>query len=129
MKSIELKFTLVAAAAALTTACQPDQPKQWTAQQDTAVCVDKQGNRVPDGQCAPQGAYHGGGGGNAFLWYYLGRQSAIPYYGERVGGGSFTRTASATYFHAPVGASMTRSAAVSRGGFGSSAHSFGSFGE
>ena len=51
---------------------------------DTAVCVDREGKRVDDERCARQhyAGYHGGGGSNAFLWYYLGRQSAIPYYGE-----------------------------------------------
>jgi len=130
MNTIHLNLTLVAASAMTLAACddQPNQPDQWIAQQDTAICVDKSGNRVPDADCQ---TYHGGGGGvgTAFLWYYLGRSSAVPYYGERVSGGSFTRTAGATYFHAPVGTAMTRSAAVARGGFGSSARSFGGFGE
>jgi len=127
MKTIHLNLTLVAASAMTLAACD-QQPDQWTAQQDTQICVDKSGNRVPDADCQN---YHPGGGavGNAFLWYYLGRSSAVPYYGERVSGGSFTRTAGATYFHAPVSTAMTRSAAVARGGFGSSARSFGGFGE
>jgi hypothetical protein len=128
MKTVTLNLTLVAATAVTLAAC--DQPADHViAQQDTAVCVDKSGNRVPDADCQN---YHGGGGSgvaSAFLWYYLGRSSAVPYYGERVSGGSFTRTAGATYFHAPVRTAMTRSAAVARGGFGSSARSFGGFGE
>ena len=127
MKTIHLNLTLVAASAATLAACD-QQPDHWVAQQDTQICVDKSGERVPDADCQN---YHPGGGavGNAFLWYYLGRSSAVPYYGERVSGGSFTRTAGATYFHAPVSTAMTRSAAVARGGFGSSARSFGGFGE
>jgi len=127
MKTIHLNLTLVAASAVALAACD-DQPQQWVAQQDTQICVDRGGNRVPDADCQ---SYHPAGAGvsSAFLWYYLGRRSAVPYYGERVAGGSFTRTAGATYFHAPVSTAMTRSAAVARGGFGSSARSFGGFGE
>ncbi len=126
MKTIHLNLTLVAASAMILAACD-QQPQQWVAQQDTQICVDKGGNRVADADCQN---YHGGGGASsAFLWYYLGRSSAVPYYGERVSGGSFTRTSGATYFHAPVSTAMTRSAAIARGGFGSSARSFGGFGE
>ena len=127
MKTIHLNLTLVAASAVTLAACD-NHPDTWIAQQDTQICVDHSGNRVPDADCQN---YHpvGSGVGNAFLWYYLGRSSAVPYYGERVSGGSFTRTAGATYFHAPVRTAMTRSAAVARGGFGSSAHAFGGFGE
>lgn len=127
MKHIELKITLVAAAAVGLLGCDR-QPEQWTAEQDTAVCVDRQGDRVADSNCPPAN-YHGGAASSAFLWYYLGRRSLIPYYGERVYGGSFTRTAGATYFHAPVRSGTTRAGAISRGGFGSSAHAFGGFGE
>ena len=41
------------------------------AEKDTAVCVDKDGNRVDDSQCSPNtyhGGYHGGGASSAFLW-------------------------------------------------------------
>ncbi|WP_116092323.1 hypothetical protein [Sphingomonas crusticola] len=125
MKTIHLNLTLAAASAITLAAC--DQPvDHWTAEQDTAICTDRNGTRVPDAQCQ---THHVGSVGTAFLWYYLGRNSVVPYYGERVAGGSFTRTAGATYFHAPVRTAMTRSAAVARGGFGSSARSFGSFGE
>ena len=123
-----LIFTTALASSLTLSACgQPSY--QQTADQDTAVCVDREGNRVPDDRCNSNAGYHGGGVSNAFLWYYLGRSSAIPYYGERVGGGSFVRPAGASYFHAPSSTSMSRSVAISRGGFGSSAHSFGGFGE
>ena len=102
------------------------------ADRDTAICVDKDGNRVADSQCGQRTVYHGGGGGgNAFLWYYLGRNSAVPYYGESIhstryaGRGSFTPSAGVSYADAPAASRMTRSAAVSRGGLGSHGRSFG----
>lgn len=131
-KNFELVLTGALASALLLTGCK--RQDDWTTQQDTAICVDPQGNRVPDNSCEQTsgyygGGYHGGGGGNAFLWYYLGRNSRIPYYGERAFGGAWTRTAGATYFHAPVTTGYSRSAAISRGGFGHFARSFGGFGE
>ncbi len=116
-KTITLNFTLAVAAATLLAACdQP--PMQQRVQQPVAVCVQN-GVRVPDTSCSR--SRHAGGG-----WYYYGRGALMPYYGERVAGGSFTRTPGATYFHAPVSTGMSRTAAISRGGFGASAHSFGS---
>ncbi len=118
---ILLNFTLLAGAAALSGCDQS--PPDWTARQDVAVCV-RDGVRVPDGNCP--GASYGGASG---AWYYFPRGTVIPYYGDRAAGGSFTRTAGATYFHAPVETSVGRSVAVARGGFGSSAHAFGGVGE
>lgn len=100
---------------------------------DTAVCVNQQGERVDDDLCQSRNYYsgHSGGGGNAFLWYYLGRNSAIPYYGDSIrdpryaGYGSYQPRPGATYGRAPTSTRMTRSAAVSRGGLGSSGRSFG----
>lgn len=126
MRKIDLVITTALASAFLLAGCRRND--DWTAQRDTAVCVDRQSNRVPDADC-PRTAYSGGAGGSPFLWYYLGRNSTIPYYGERAYGGGFTRTAGATYFHAPVDTGFTRSAVISRGGFGESAHSFGGGGE
>ncbi len=117
---IILNFTVLAGAAALTGCDQP--APDWSAQQDVAVCV-RDGVRVPNGNCAPTG--YGGGG----AWYYYSRGTVIPYYGDRASGGSFVRTSGATYFQAPVETSVSRSAAVARGGFGSSAHAFGGVGE
>ena len=119
-----LNITLAAAGAVLLTACgrsNDDWNGNQLAQQDTVICTDRDGNRVPDSECEHRGT----GGVSPFLWYYLGRSASLPYYGEHVRGGSFTRTANATYFHAPASTSMTRSAAISRGGLGSSARSFG----
>jgi len=103
------------------------------AENDTAVCVDKEGKRVNDAQCMTQQAAHAvghGGGGNAFLWYYLGRNSRLPFYGDsvrdpRFSGGSYEPRAG-TYSLAPSDANMTRSRAVSRGGMGSRGSYFGS---
>lgn len=108
------------------------------ADKDTAVCVDKEGKRVDDSECAPattvnnyNSGYHGGGS-NAFLWYYIGRQSAVPYYGESIHDrrfvGSYQARAGTVYHSAPESTRMSRSSAVSRGGLGSSSRRFGSFG-
>ncbi|MDO7843687.1 hypothetical protein [Sphingomonas immobilis] len=124
----DLKLTTAISAALIAGACSNDQG-DWTAQRDTAVCTDKAGQRVADANC--QRAHSGSSGvmAGAFAWYYLSRNSRVPYYGERATGGSFARAAGSTYYHAPAGTAMTRSAAISRGGFGSSARSFGGFGE
>lgn len=105
------------------------------AEDDTAICVDKDGNRVDDSQCTPStyhsGGYHGGGASNAFLWYYIGRNSAMPYYGESIhdrrfaGHGTFQPQPNTYYQRAPEHSRTTRSAAVSRGGLGSSGRKFG----
>jgi hypothetical protein len=121
----DLKITTGVAAALLAVGCG-QRDNGWTAQQDTAICTDRSGQRVPDANCQRNTGSHIG---SAFLWYYLGRSSTIPYYGERATGGSFNRAPSVTYARAPAGSAMSRSAAISRGGFGSSARSFGGFGE
>lgn len=114
----DLKITTALAATLLAASCQRED-NGWTADRDTAVCVDHSGNRVPDAQC-PR-TYTSGGVGSLFLWYYLGRSSVVPYYGEPVRGGSFTGRAGTSYFRAPAQTAVTRAAAISRGGFGSSA--------
>ena len=98
------------------------------ADRDTAVCVDREGRRVDDDLCDDDR----GIGSGAFLWYYLGRSAAVPYYGDSIhdrryrGRGSFKRQAGINYFPAPAATRMTRSQAVSRGGLGSRSRSFGS---
>ena len=96
------------------------------AQQDTAVCVNANGDRIDDDLCDDD-RYRGGSGA---YWYYLGRNSAVPYYGDSIHDrryvGSRMKQPGATYARAPLSTSMTRSQAVSRGGFGSSSRSFGS---
>jgi hypothetical protein len=98
------------------------------ADQDTAICVDREGERVDDDLCDDD---RGGGFSNAFLWYYIGRSSAIPYYGDSIhhsryrGRGSYQPTWGVKYGRAPTSTRMTRSQAVSRGGLGSSSRTFG----
>lgn len=127
----DLKITTAIAAALLASGCGRSEPEPdgWTAQTDTAICTDREGRRVADDQCPRQAlgsGYHGGGGSNAFLWYFLGRNSVIPPYGERARGGSFSRAGGVSYARAPANTFVSRSGAISRGGFGASAHSFGS---
>ena len=99
------------------------------ATRDTAICVDQQGERVDDDLCDNDG--YRGGGSNAFLWYYMRRSSPIPYYGDSIhhrrysGYGSYQPASGIAYGRAPVSTSMKRSQAVSRGGFGSTARSYG----
>lgn len=127
----DLTITTAIAAALLASGCdrKPPDADGWTAQTDTAICTDRQGRRVADDQCPRQalasGGYHGGGGNGAFLWYFLGRNSVIPPYGERARGGSFAGAAGTRYARAPANTFVTRAGAISRGGFGASAHSFG----
>lgn len=124
----DLSITTMVAATLLASGCGRSEADGWTAQNDTAICTDRNGTRVPDDRCAPQtaGAGHHGGLSSAFLWYYLARSSVIPPYGEPARGGSFTRAAGSSYARAPANTFVTRSGAISRGGFGASAHMFGS---
>ncbi len=101
-----LKITSALAATLLAAACQRED-NGWTADRDTAVCVDKTGKRVPDAQC-PRTAEAGHGVGvSLFLWYYLGRSSVVPYYGEPVRGESFTGRTGTSYGRAPAEVAMT----------------------
>ncbi len=97
------------------------------ARNDTSVCVDQNGYRVDDSYCrTTRTGYYGG-----HRWYYVGRGGRIPYQGDRVSDpsrgftGSYDAKPGSSYARAPAEANMTRSAAVSRGGFGSSSRSFG----
>lgn len=126
--------TAMAAALLALPGCSSDNGwEEVVADNDTAVCVDKDGKRVEDSQCMQQqaSASTGGHGGvSPFLWYYLGRSSRVPYYGDsvrdpRFSGGSYQQRAGASYFLAPEASRMTRSAAVSRGGMGSRGRFFG----
>ena len=135
MKKHLTMTTAMAAALLALPACSSgdDWNEDVVADSDTAVCVNKEGVRVDDSQCAPRQAasgYHGGGMGSAFLWYYIGRNSAVPYYGDsvrepRFSGGSYKAQPNTHYDPAPASSRMTRSAAVSRGGLGSSGHGYG----
>lgn len=122
--AFDLKWTTALAAALLATGCNRAKADDgWTTDSDTAICTDAQGRRLPDDRCRQQ---HAGVGHSGAFWYFMGRGRAIPYYGERATGGSFRAAPGTRYGVAPAGSAMTRAAAVSRGGFGSSAHRFGS---
>ncbi len=103
------------------------------AERDTAVCVDQSGKRIADAGCTTQRSGGGGMGSAAMLgyWYYMGRNSRVPYIGDSVNDGSgrfigsSRPSAGTSYASAPPAANMTRSAAVARGGFGSSGRGFG----
>lgn len=122
----DLKLTTALAAALLAGGCDR-QPKDngWTTAQNTAICTDAQGRRVADGNCRATQAHHGGVGVGAFAWYFLGRNARLPYLGERASGGSFESSPAARYAFAPASTAVTRSAAISRGGFGSAGRFFG----
>ena len=97
------------------------------ADRDVAVCVDQEGRRVEDRRCSDN---RQSGLSSGLFWYYIGRNSRVPYYGDsvrdrRYATGSYSPRAGASYFPAPARTSMTRSQAVSRGGLGSSGRRFG----
>lgn len=122
----QFNLTLTTAIATSLVACgpSPSSSGSWDdytqySDRDTAVCVDRRTNqRIADSNCDRNGS-----GGNAAFWYYMGRYSAVPYYGERVSGGTFTRSPNVSYYRAPPTTSMSRSDAISRGGFGSTGRS------
>ena len=132
MKKQLAMTTAMAAALVALPACSSNDG--WSddvvADRDTAICVNQQGERIDDDFCDDDRG--GGGASNAFLWYYIGRNSAIPYYGDSIhnsryrGHGSFSRAPGASYARAPASTNITRSQAVSRGGLGSRSRSFGS---
>lgn len=99
------------------------------ADRDTRVCVNQAGQRVLDDECDERSSRYVRGSGSG--WFYLGRGSRLPFYGDsvrdsRVGAvGSSVPEPGRSYASAPASTNMTRSAAVSRGGFGSSGRSFG----
>jgi hypothetical protein len=133
MRKKQLGLT-TAMAATLTAlgACSPATDDDWDsgpiAQSDTRVCVNQNGERIDEDQCEG-GRRHSYGSGVG--WYYMGRGSRVPYIGDSVRDsrhgfvGSSTPKAGVKYGSAPSSANMSRSAASSRGGFGSSGRSFG----
>lgn len=126
-----------AMAATLTSLAGCSSSNEWgedvTADRETAVCVDQNGKRIQDTACGT-GNRHGsglGGGLAGAYWFYMGRNARVPFLGDSVNDparrftGSTTPAAGTSYARAPSSANMTRSAAVSRGGFGSSGRGFG----
>ena len=139
MKKQMFMTTAMAAALAGLPACSSNNDgwnEEVIADRDTAVCVDQQGKRVDDDLCDNDGP-RSSGMGNAFLWYYIGRSAAVPYYGESIHDRRYSRYArynsfsprpGVAYGRAPAATRMTRSQAVSRGGLGSSSRRFGGSG-
>lgn len=136
-KQLSMTTAMAAALLALPGCSSDNGWEDVVADKDTAVCVDKEGKRVEDAQCTRQastGSGTGAGAGlsSAFLWYYLGRNARVPYYGDSVrdqrfaNSGSYAPRAGAAYSLAPQAANITRSRAVSRGGMGSRGSFFGS---
>lgn len=129
-KAFNLTITTALASALLGGCAQDPSEPDWDdngnafARRDTAVCVNPQGERIDDDYCDNDHRYHGGGS-----YIYVGRGGYIPYHGERARAGTYATVpqTGAKYFTAPADTNMTRSAAISRGGFGSSGRSNGSF--
>lgn len=129
-KHFNLTITTALATAFLGGCAQDPGEADWDdsgnafARRDVAVCVNQQGERIDDDYCDDNHGYHSGG-----HFIYVGRGGYIPYHGERARAGSYaTAPRSGTqYYFAPGDTNMTRSAAISRGGFGSRARSSGSF--
>ncbi len=128
MKRKAFILTATCATALALSACgAPASSNSWDddsySNRDTAVCTDKKGKRVPDRYCQRSSS----GFSSAFMWYYIGANSRMPYYGDTVRGGSYKAKPGTKYFYAPKATTMTRaaarSAAISRGGMGSSAKS------
>jgi hypothetical protein len=135
MKKQIVMTTAMAAALAGLPACSSgnDWNEEVIADRDTAVCVDQSGARVDDDLCDDD-RHRGSPMGSAFLWYYIGRSAAVPYYGDSIYDrryarygryNSFVPQPGRSYADAPRSTRMTRSQAVSRGGLGSSSRRFG----
>jgi hypothetical protein len=123
------KFGLTAGFAALLIGLQScgtgyDDDDEWRAAGNTRICVDDQDRRVPDQNCDDP-RY-----GRSYGYYYLGRGAPLPYYGDSLRNSRYSAYGSRNApqgftTNAPAGTNMTRSAAVSRGGLGSTGRGFG----
>jgi hypothetical protein len=102
-------LTVVLVASALA-ACDDERTASWGDSDSVRYCTDAAGHRVPDQNCETHA-----GGGNPFLWYYLGRLGGsrpafVPPLGGVASGGG--------YAPAPGLAYTSVSGAIARGGFG-----------
>lgn len=135
MKKKQLTLTSAMATTLLALPACSSNSNDWDdatvyAARDTAVCVDQNGERIPDYHCnnSSRSHYYGGSG---VRWFYVGQSSPLPYYGDSVNDpryaqrGSYAPTAGVSYDRAPASANIARSSAASRGGLGSSARSYG----
>lgn len=130
-KQLFLTTAMAATLSSLSGCSSPedDWGSEVTADSDTAVCMDEDGYRIDDNACDKDYAVRSSGGR---YWYYVNRGNRIPYYGDsvldpRLGfQGTYFRNEGVKYARAPATANISRSVAVSRGGFGSKARFFGS---
>jgi hypothetical protein len=111
MKKFNLPLTTAISAAILASAgCSSN--REWQTGDNTRVCVDQNGNRIPEDQCRNQPAT----GYSPYRWYYISRGGYIPTYYGPVGGGSYFPASSPDSYHAAP--SEAPAGAVTRGGFG-----------
>lgn len=120
-KKLTLTVSLAAALAGLS-GCSDNDTLERRATGTTRVCADEWGQRIADEYCERRG-----GGGSFF---YLGRGAPIPYYYDNIRDARYARYVSrnpvgGSFVRAPAATNMARSSAISRGGLGSSARSFG----
>ncbi len=114
MKKFHLPLTTAISAAILAcTGCGNARDKEWQTSDNTRICTDQSGKRVPDDQCYS----HSGPGVSPFLWYYIARGGYVPYYGHPVTGGAYRPAAPPESYHSAPAAAPA--GAITRGGFGS----------
>lgn len=122
-KRLTLTATLAAALTGLSGCAS--RSGEWIAEESTRICVDEDGDRIDDDYCEGPRARVGSG----FAFLYLRRGSPIPYYYDNVRDPKYARWISRSplpgAIRAPAATAMSRSAAVSRGGLGSSGSRFG----
>jgi len=111
MKRFTLPLTTAISAAMLASSgCRAS--GDWQADNNTKVCVDQSGKRMPEDQCMNQPA----NGVSPYRWYYIARGGYVPAYYSPASGGSYAPSApSDSYAPAP---SEAPPGAITRGGFG-----------
>jgi hypothetical protein len=119
-KKLTLTVSLAAALAGLG-GCSNRDNLDVRAAGTTRVCADDWGQRISDDYCERR---RGGS------FFYLRSGAPIPYYYDNIRdpryAGYVSRTApGGSFVRAPTATNMARSTAISRGGLGSSARSFG----
>lgn len=124
----KLSITAAVAAAMSLTACGAREPSYndgWNNDNDTVVCTDRKGRRVPDWKCKKR--YSGGGSSYAFVWFYMNRGGYVPAYGQAVNRryGSYRPLPGRSYYNSSRSFSAAKHSYISRGGFGSTGRSSG----
>lgn len=121
MKKFNLPLTTAISAAMLASSACSDE-REWQTSNNTRVCVDNSGHRIPDAQCFNQQSNPI----SPYRWYYISHGGYVPIYGGFAGGGSYMPIDSGSYVSAPASAPV---GAVTRGGFGSIGGGAGAAGE